>query len=708
MDRKRTINIVLAVFLVAFALFALISLGSFQPTDPPFSNYPSNVQIKNYCGLLGAELSGYTLSGLGLAGLAVILLLGAWGVIFLLKGEIEDLRVKAVGGVLLVVSLSLFLGLLGPVLPSKGLLAWSGGILGTTASDQLVKNLGLAGTGVFLAFGFFISTVLLFNISLAEGIVGWVRGLKARSESKRPRKSKTPSPPSPKPEEEADAVPAGPLQVPLGLLDEPDQRDAQDEEELRKGAEVLESTLEKFNIIAHVVGHETGPAITMYEVELSPGTKVSRVISLSDDIAIAMKAPSIRVVAPLKGRSTVGVEVPNARRGNVRLRELLELAAQGKIDVSNDSVPLLLGRDITGYPIFWDLASMPHLLIAGTTGSGKSVCLNSIILNILFLRSRREVKLLLVDPKMVEFSAFKDIPHLITPVVTDVKEAQAVLEWAVNKMEERYSLLARVGVKNIIEYNKFGEESLKKKLGPSAELDPEAFYLPHVVIIIDELADLMMVASRKVEDYIIRLSQKSRAVGIHLIVSTQRPSVDVVTGLIKSNLPARISFHVASKVDSRTVLDQNGAEKLLGSGDMLFMPPGTTELLRVQGTYVSDEEVRKVVEHLKKQSTPEFSPELKQWKLQAKKEEKEDPLYKGAVQVTLGKGRCTEKLLQEELQVSYARAVCLMDQMVEDGILGEDKGAGYREVILKPEEWKPRPAVGKAKLRENPEETVKK
>ncbi|HHT9131066.1 MAG TPA: DNA translocase FtsK [Candidatus Tripitaka californicus] len=685
-----------------------MSLGSFHPTDPPFSNYPSNVQIKNYCGLLGAELSGYTLSGLGLAGLAVILLLGAWGVIFLLKGEIEDLWVRAVGGALLVVSLSLFLGLLGPILPPKGLLAWSGGILGTTASDQLVKNLGLAGTGVFLAFGFFISTVLLFNISLAEGIVGWVRGLKARSESKRPRKSKTPPPLSTESEEEAAAVPAGPLQVPLGLLDEPDQRDAQDEESLRKGAEVLESTPAKSNISAPLVDHETGPAITMYEVELSPGTKVSKVISLSDDIAIAMKAPSIRVVAPLKGRSTVGVEVPNARRGNVRLRELLELTAQGKIDVSDDSVPLLLGRDITGYPIFWDLASMPHLLIAGTTGSGKSVCLNSIILNILFLRSRREVKLLLVDPKMVEFSAFKDIPHLITPVVTDVKEAQAVLEWAVNKMEERYSLLARVGVKNIIEYNKSGEESLKKKLGPSAELDPEAFYLPHVVIIIDELADLMMVASRKVEDYIIRLSQKSRAVGIHLIVSTQRPSVDVVTGLIKSNLPARISFHVASKVDSRTVLDQNGAEKLLGSGDMLFMPPGTTELLRVQGTYVSDEEVRKVVEHLKKQSTPEFSPELKQWKLQAKKEEREDPLYKGAVQVTLGKGRCSEKLLQEELQVSYARAVCLMDQMVEDGILGEDKGGGYREVLLKPEEWNPRPTVGKAKLRENPEETVKK
>ncbi len=706
MDRKRTSNIVLAVFLVSFALFALISLGSFHPSDPPFSNYPSGAQIKNYCGLLGAELSGYILSGLGLSGLAAMLLLGAWGVILLWKGEVEDLWIKAIGGVLLVVSLSLFFGLLDPILPPKGILTWAGGTFGTTASNQLVKNMGLAGTGVFLAFGFFISTVLLFNISPAESLVELIRGLKKRQ--KAPKSNPSPAPELGPEEEMTVTDTAGPLQAPLGLLDEPDRRGAQDEESLRQGGETLESTLEKFNIVAHVVGYETGPAITMYEVELSPGTKVSRVISLSDDIAIAMKAPSIRVVAPLKGRSTIGVEVPNPHRSHVRLRELLELIAQGKVNVSDNSVPLPLGRDITGYPIFWDLASMPHLLIAGTTGSGKSVCLNSIILSILFLRSRKEVKLLLVDPKLVEFSAFKDIPHLITPVVTDVKEAQAVLEWAVNKMEERYSLLARVGVKNIAEYNKLGEETLKKKLGPSAVLDPEAFNLPHVIIIIDELADLMMVASRKVEDYIIRLSQKSRAVGIHLIVSTQRPSVDVVTGLIKSNLPARISFHVASKVDSRTVLDQNGAEKLLGSGDMLFMPPGTTELLRVQGTYVSDEEVRRVVEYLRRQAPPEFSAELKQIKLQAKKEEKEDPLYKGAVKAALDRGRCSEKLLQEELQVSYAQAVRLLDQMVEDGILGEDKGGGIREVLLRPEEWEPRSEVDKAKPKENPRETVRR
>ncbi|HHT9120203.1 MAG TPA: DNA translocase FtsK [Candidatus Hypogeohydataceae bacterium YC41] len=689
MERNRTLSIVLAVFLVSFALFALISIGSFNPTDPPFSNFPPSAKVKNYCGLVGAVLSGYSLSGLGLSSIAVMLLLGAWGVILLCKGDLGDLWIKAIGGILLIVSFSLFFGLLSPLLPPKGLLAWAGGIFGKTASNQLVKNLGLAGTWVFLVFGFFVSTVLLFNISPVESLIESIRGLKKRQKEPKKNPSKTPDPNEPK-EEVATRPLAGPLQVPLELLDEPDRLDFQDEESLRHGGVVLESTLEKFNIIAHVVGYETGPTITMYEVELSPGTKVSRVISLSDDIAMAMKAPSIRVVAPLKGRSTVGIEVPNLRRRDVRLRELIELAAEGKIDTSNNSVPLPLGRDITGYPIFCDLASMPHLLIAGTTGSGKSVCLNSIILSILFLRSRRDVKLLLVDPKMVEFSVFKDIPHLITPVVIDVKEAQAVLEWAVNKMEERYSLLARVGVKNISEYNKLGEEKLRSKLGPSAELDPEAFHLPHVVIIIDELADLMMVASRKVEDYIIRLSQKSRAVGIHLIVSTQRPSVDVVTGLIKSNLPARISFHVASKVDSRTVLDANGAEKLLGSGDMLFMPPGTTELMRVQGTYVSDEEVSRVVDYLKKQSTPEFSTELRQWKLQAKKEEKEDPLYKKAVQVALGKGRCSEKLLQEELQVSYAQTVRLMDQMVEDGILGEDKGGGIRAVLLKPEEWEPK------------------
>lgn len=682
MEKKRLLNLTLAVFLVSFAIFALVSLASYHPSDPPFANYPASGPVKNYCGRLGAELSGYGLSGLGIGAYVFAVLLGTWGVIIMWKGRVENLWIKAVGGILSVLSLTLIFGLL-----PKTTVYWAGGVLGATAADRLLENLGLVGTCVFLAFGFFTANILLFNISPSEAVVSLSRKVKKR-----------PKPPVKEKETEItpEKEPAGqgpsPLLLPLDLLDEPDRRgDAEDDEFLRKGGEVLEETLSQFNVVAHVVGLEKGPSITMYELELAPGTKVSKVISLSDDLAMALKAPSIRVVAPLPGRSTVGIEVPNPQRRTVGLRELLELIQEGKLDVKDSAVPLLLGRDITGYPIIGDLSAMPHLLIAGTTGSGKSVCLNSIILSILFLRSRHDVKLLLVDPKLVEFSAFKDIPHLISPVVSDVKEAQAVLEWAVNKMEERYGLLARAGVKNVTEYNMLGDAELKKRLGPSGDLDPEAFQLPHTVIIIDELADLMMVASRKVEDYVIRLSQKSRAVGIHLIVSTQRPSVDVVTGLIKSNLPARISFHVASKVDSRTVLDQNGAEKLLGGGDMLFMPPGTTELTRVQGTYTSDQEVRRVVESLKSQAPPEFSSELRQWKLQAKKQEKEDPLYKEAVRLTLKRRRCNERLLQEALQISYPQAVRLIDQMAEDGIVGEYTGSEYRDVLMRLEDWEPQP-----------------
>lgn len=703
MEKRKLLKITLAVFLICFSVFTWISMVTYYPTDPPFADYPQKGGIKNYCGRLGAELSGYGLSGLGIGAYILTTLIGAWGGILLWRGRVEDLWVKAIGGILLILSLTVVFGLLGPFKPLAGGISLAGGVLGTAAAGKLLEHLGLAGTCVFLTFGFLTSSVLLFNLSPSEAVLLLSKKAKKRAKEAIPEESSNST-------GEVVAEPSGevttrsssePLLLPIELLDEPTKRqDDQDEESLSRNREILEGTLAQFNIIAQVVGFEKGPAITMYELELAPGTKVSKVISLSDDLAIALKAPSIRVVAPLTGRSTVGIEVPNRSRMVVRLRELLEILQEGKIDLGDNAIPLPLGRDITGYPIFWDLSVMPHLLIAGTTGSGKSVCLNSLILSILFLRSRRDVKLLLVDPKLVEFSAFKDIPHLISPVVTDVKEAQAVLEWAVKKMDERYGLLARAGVKNVTEYNKLGEEGLKRMLGPSGSADPEARHLPHIVIIIDELADLMMVASKKVEDSIIRLSQKSRAVGIHLIVSTQRPSVDVVTGLIKSNLPARISFHVASKVDSRTVLDQNGAEKLLGGGDMLFIPPGTTELLRVQGTYTSDGEVKRVVEFLKRQAPPEFSSELRQWKLQARREEKEDPLYQEAVRVVLKARRCSEKFLQEELRVSYPQAVRLLDQMVEDGIIGEYKGLEHREVLLNLEDWEPqRQEGGKEKVR---------
>lgn len=474
----------------------------------------------------------------------------------------------------------------------------------------------------------------------------------------------------------------------LDLLEKPVAKQSEDDwDQITQRAHVLKNALEQFNIKSEVVEIERGPVITMYELELAPGTKVGKLVSLSDDLAIALKAPSVRIVAPLLGKSSIGVEVPNVQRKTVMLRELLDASDELRKKMA---IPLLIGKDVAGNPVISDLAAMPHLLIAGTTGSGKSVCLNSIILSILFLRHPSDIQLLLVDPKMVEFSLFREIPHLISPVVTDMKKAAAVLEWAVNKMEERYALLASVGVKHINGYNRLGMVEIKKRLNPEgdASLDDVPFYLPHIVIVVDELADLMMVASKEVEGSVIRLSQKSRAVGIHLILATQRPSVDVITGLIKSNLPSRISFYVASKVDSRTILDQNGAEKLLGGGDMLFLPPGTSKLVRVQGAYVSDEEVRNVVEYLTKCATPQFNPELKCWKGASDKDNRaKDNLYHEAVRIILETQRGSVSLLQRRLEIGYSRAAKLIDLMADDGIVGEYKGSQAREVFLTLEEW---------------------
>lgn len=475
---------------------------------------------------------------------------------------------------------------------------------------------------------------------------------------------------------------------PRDLLEKPAFKEhADDWDQITQRAQVLKNALEQFNVKSEVVEIERGPVITMYELELAPGTKVGKVVGLSDDLAIALKAQSVRVVAPLMGKSSIGIEVPNIQRKMVMLRELLDASEEIRKKMA---IPLLIGKDVAGNPVISDLASMPHLLIAGTTGSGKSVCLNSVILSILFLRHPTDVQLLLVDPKMVEFSLFREIPHLISPVVTDMKKAAAVLEWAVNKMEERYALLASVGVKHINGYNRLGMSEIRKRLNPEgdANLEGVPFHLPHIVIVVDELADLMMVASKEVESSVIRLSQKSRAVGIHLILATQRPSVDVITGLIKSNLPSRISFYVASKVDSRTILDQNGAEKLLGSGDMLFLPPGTSKLVRVQGAYVSDEEVKNVVEHLRKCAAPQFSQELKCWKGASDKDNStKDSLYNEAVRIILETQRGSVSLLQRRLEIGYSRAAKLIDLMAEDGIVGEYKGSQAREVFLTLDEW---------------------
>ena len=464
------------------------------------------------------------------------------------------------------------------------------------------------------------------------------------------------------------------------------------EASIRENSTVLERTLSEFGIGARVVGIERGPAVTRYEIALAAGIKVNKIVGLSDDIAMAVKAPSVRVVAPIPGRSTVGVEVPNPIKEIVQMIELMTCDEyQGQKD--KYILPILLGKDASGTPILSDLVRMPHLLIAGATGSGKSVCLSSIILTIMMHHRPENVRLILVDPKMVDLGMFERIPHLLTPVVTDMKRAPYVLEWATKQMDERYDMLARVGVRHITQYNKLGAEGIRERLGDEHDEDEVPPHMPYIVIVVDELADMMMVAAKEVEVYITRLAQKSRAVGIHIILATQRPSVDVITGLIKSNLPTRISFQTTSKVDSRTILDRNGADKLLGCGDLLFIPPGTSELVRVQGTYCSDKEIKSVVKFVRQQGDPAYLMNVKQLGRDeegdgtSQVEYGSDDLYDEACRIVLESGRGSVSLLQRKLEIGYTRSARLVDMMAEEGIVGNYKGSKAREVVMTLEEW---------------------
>lgn len=478
---------------------------------------------------------------------------------------------------------------------------------------------------------------------------------------------------------------------PVDLLEDPVPLSAVSTKNfINENIETLNRALEDFGIDSAVVDYRRGPSVTMFEIELAAGVKVQRIMALSNDLAMALKTSGLRIIAPIPGKSTVGIEVPNRAKELVRLKELLQ-SEQLKDNLIR--IPVLIGKDTSGRPVIEDLARMPHLLIAGTTGSGKSVCINSLILGILYRRTPDDVKLILVDPKMVELSGYKDIPHLMTPVVTDMKKAPAILDWAVKKMDDRYRLFHQAGVRYIDDYNRLGEGRIREIFADAEGVGGEEipFHLPHIVIIIDELADLMMVAAKEMQNNITRLAQKSRAVGLHVVVATQRPSVDVITGLIKSNIPARLAFQVASKVDSRTILDKNGAEKLLGSGDLLFLVPGTSDLIRAQGTYVSDVEIRKVVAHAKDQAAPSYSRELGAVGADGLPDEMEkDELYDEAVRIVLESQRGSVSLLQRRLEIGYTRAARLIDMMALDGLVGEYKGSKAREVLMTLEDWEAR------------------
>jgi S-DNA-T family DNA segregation ATPase FtsK/SpoIIIE len=489
---------------------------------------------------------------------------------------------------------------------------------------------------------------------------------------------------------------------PLTLLNDPEPFPVEDhEQKLRDVAALLEKTCLDFGITIKVVGIHTGPVITQYEVALETGLRLNKVTTLADDLALNLRVPSVRVVAPLPGRNTVGIEVPNEIRQTVRLKELVTATAAAP-KVAKFKLPIFLGKDVEGRPLAYDLATMPHLLIAGRTGTGKSVCLNTIIVSLLLTRGPDECRMILIDPKKVELSDYAQIPHLMTPVVKDEKKAEAILAWAVDKMEERYEWLHRARVRNIASYNELPFEEIVRRVNPDSEDELRNIprKMPYIVIVIDEVADLIMRMKKEIEGNIILLAQKSRAAGIHLILATQKPTVDVVTGLIKSNLPARICFQVASRSDSAVVLDEKGAEKLLGSGDMLFLQPGTSTIIRAQGAYVEDREIERVVNAVAT-DTPNYDSELLNLKTREQMENgaggdvgeklrERDPLYEQAVEIVIREQRGSTSLLQRALGIGYGKASRFIDYMAEDGIVGAYNGSNARQVLVTPEDWESR------------------
>ena len=471
---------------------------------------------------------------------------------------------------------------------------------------------------------------------------------------------------------------------PMDFLENPEARPSSvDREYLNQQGRLLETKLEDFGVRGEVTDVIPGPVITTFEYKPASGVKINKIVNLTDDLALALRALSIRIVAPIPGRSVIGIEIPNAVRETVRFKEVCDAAPFRE---STSPLTICLGKDIEGRPVVSQLDRMPHLLIAGATGTGKSVFLNALICSFLFKARPEEVKLIMIDPKRIELSAYDGIPHLITPVVTDVKKATNALYWAVREMERRYVLLSELRVRNINQFNRKAEDGARRPGtgGEDGEAGEPLEALPYVVVIIDELADLMMVASRDVEVALMRLAQMARAAGIHLILATQRPSVDVLTGVIKANFPTRLTFQVSSKIDSRTVIDTNGAEKLLGHGDMLFLPPGTARLRRIHGPYISEEELARITDFLKRQGTPEYDEavvEASSGSADAEEEMDVDERYDDAVALVTRTRQASISMVQRHLRVGYNRAARMIEMMEREGIVGPADGAKAREVL---------------------------
>jgi len=725
---------------IGVCLVLLCSCLSFDIGDWPSGfEYPHNNPMVNWCGSIGAFCAYYLLYYVG-PGIFVVLA----SAIYLWASKLANcpisqpvLRTIGLGLVTTATSMSFYY-----LWPYRffDFPTGSGGILGTGAAQLMRNHFASLGTFILLGAIWVVGTILLADglifmvlrifAFMAGKIVGMVipawsaakqhsqvvseiwRELSARQKpvvitsgiSKPPDGDKSKQsesitvtrPEVKKPAPRGTQAPKSTFVQPsyddyelppLDLLAEPEHSFASVQEKVVKSkASALEKLLSEFNINARVVAADSGPVVTMFELELAAGVKVSQIAALANDMARALGVGAVRVVAPLPGKHTIGIEVPNSEKEKVRMKDMFELAGSKP---QRMQIPLYLGKDSSAEALVSDLTKMPHLLIAGTTGSGKSICINSIITSVLLTKRPDEVKMILIDPKMVEMTAFNTIPHLMCPIVTETKMAVQILEWATVKMDERYALLAEARVKNVAEFNKLDADEILSRFNPSSEEEEAKIpkKLPYIVIVIDELADLMMTAAKEIEAYIVRLAQKSRAVGIHIVLATQRPQATVVTGLIKSNMPTRIGFRVAARMDSRIILDQNGAETLLGEGDMLFLKPGTSDLARAQGTFVDEGEIKRIVKHLKEVAEPQFHPELTRLKTVDTSEMSRDELFDDAVRMVLETKRGSVSLLQRRLNIGYARASRVIEMMAASGILGEYKGSQAREVMMTLEEY---------------------
>lgn len=724
------------------AILLVLSLLSYAPSDRSFNTPSGSLNTSNWGGVVGAHLADFLLQGVGLSAYLLPLFLFVVSYHLFREAYRGHRVVKASGYALLLWSAAILLSLL----RESPIAREAGGILGGISIEILLPLFGQAG-GYLVVFSLSLLAVMLTtqgslvsSISTTAKISGAllkrsrdsIKALqqhlveirdKRRAENKRKERREFKPPPIVLKEESKEEPPKKgkkkpvPAQEqldfpdigqgynlpPLALLDSPDGGTVKiDKEALEANSLILQKKLADFGVEGEVVAVRPGPVITMYEFNPAPGVKVRRIVTLADDLSMALRAVSVRILAPIPGESVVGIEIPNPKREKVFLKQILDSdtykSAESKLTLS-------LGKGISGSPFVTDLAKMPHLLIAGATGAGKSVTLNAMIMSILYKATPQDVQFIMIDPKMLELSLYEGIPHLLAPVVIESKKATAALFWAMDEMDRRYRLMLEKGARNIDHYNRLlaketgnnrvielgkKEEISTESAGNGGDLEQKAPLeherLPRIVIVVDELADLMITSSRDVEEYITRLAQKARAAGIHMILATQRPSVDVLTGLIKANFPSRISLQVTSRVDSRTILDSIGAERLLGNGDMLFLPTGTARLTRIHGAFVSDKEIRRVVEFIKQQGNPHYRKEV----FEARKEieamngdDDYDEMYDVAVALIAETQQASISMVQRRLRVGYNRAARMIEQMERDGVIGPAEGGKPREVYAK-------------------------